>query len=182
MLYEQTSVTSELPPPLLVRSVDSVFIPPQRGQFIVREMYVEGPPVLLERASIERVSRDFNEVFLGGEGKVENHLGGHWVRHGVLSRQASVPQLIKVLGGEGNVEVQLSTVYAMMVRHEGDDLVLGNKFHNKRFFVRDAAGILRVVGIVWGVTGWVIVTYPINSSGGVELEQTSVFSSNAIHR
>jgi hypothetical protein len=167
----------------LLELVSTVIVPATSGQFVAKEKFVintkRNAPV-----KISYLGDNFKAWFLNGDGKTEDPISEQTLRYHKL-RQSSVDgPIITELGGEAKAETTLSEMFSLMEKQKhGEDGVLLNNGWANIFYIKDNAGVLRAVGVVWCGGGWRVVAdsveYPSRwDDGGRVFSRNSALESS----
>ncbi len=171
------------PAPIPVMSilelVSRTVIPATTGKFIAKDKFVintkRNAPV-----KIRHLGDNFKSWFLRGEGKQEDPITEQTLQYHRLRQSSIDGPIIVELGGEAEAETTLSQMFSLMENQKnGEDGVLLNNGYANIFYIRDSAGVLRAVNVLWGDGCWRVhadsVESPIRWSGGYR-----VFSRNSL--
>jgi hypothetical protein len=89
--------------------------------------------------------------------KVEEPVGATMLRYFELQRDAPDDDIFAALGGEQNCESTLTEVFMLMQeQNHGQEGILATNGFGNFFYIRDAAGVLRMVGVHWCDGGWFV--------------------------
>ncbi len=162
---------------LLLKPIGTVAIAPTKGVFIAREKFVVNTK-WNAAVKIAYIWDEFTSWFMD---KTEQPFEGSTLKYGTLSRSSVDGPIIAELGGEEKAETTLAEVFALMsAQPNGEKGALLTNGYANIFYVRDAKGVLRAVGVYWAADdcGWRVrarsVTYPNTWRGGDQ-----VFSRNS---
>ncbi|MEK7181120.1 MAG: hypothetical protein AAB738_02170 [Patescibacteria group bacterium] len=162
---------AEFSRPKLLEPVGTITIPATTKKFVAKERFVLGTG-----SGISYFGDDFKKWFLD---KVEEPFAGSTIRAFRLHESLLDGPIIAELGGEAKAETTLAEIDALVARQKNGEggILLTNGYANI-FYVRDAAGVLRAVGVFWRDDGWRVdassTSDPDGWSGG-----SRVFSRNS---
>ncbi|MDR3582392.1 MAG: hypothetical protein P4L67_03930 [Candidatus Pacebacteria bacterium] len=143
--------------------------------FVVRDHFVVNKKKTAP-VKISCIWDNFQKWFMG---KTESSFAASSLAYGKLSRVSVDGLIIEFLGGEEKAETTLAEVFALMaVQPNGEEGALLTSGRANIFYVRDVAGALRAVSVLWDGDGWDVgataVTNPNTWSAG-----DRVFSRNS---
>lgn len=121
----------------------------------------------------------FEEDFLSENGKTEEPLSEQKLRYGNLTKNSVDGPIIEELGGEAKAETTLTELHDLLKKQGNDEKgdLLVNGYANI-FYIRNTEGVLRAVGLCWGVAGWRVDAGSVERLGGW-LAGYRVFSRNS---
>ncbi len=161
----------------LLKFVSSQDIPARFANFVVKENFVCD---IRPRAHIKisALGANFRKRFLDGAGKIELPIERHKLHCYDLSQCSIDSQIVGELGGDEKVETALLEILYLIAGTDGGIL---DKQKVHVFYVRDTAGELCAVRVVWIGLGW-----SINSSSvvrhGTWKEGSQVYTRNLIEQ
>ena len=89
--------------------------------------------------------------------KTEQPVGATTLRCYELQRDAPDDDIFAALGGEQHCESTLTEVFMLMQeQNHGQEGVLATNGFGNHFYIRDTAGVLRMVGVHWCDGGWFV--------------------------
>ncbi len=162
----------------LLKPLGIVSIPARSTPFIAREKFVvdtsDSAPV-----KISYIDDDFCPWFFE---KTEESLfePEQTLRYHKFRRASLDAPIIAELGGEEKAQTTLSELYAMLERQKNskDGPLLTNGRVNI-FYIKDASGVFRAVGVCLGRDGWYVLAYSIENTD--EWGDGRVFSRSPEH-
>ena len=178
-----TQVTQPKPTPSILELVSTVGVPATSGNFIAKEKFVRdtGPKA---KVKISYLDDSFTEWFLSGSGKTEDPISEQTLRYHKLRKSSVDGPIITELGGEEKSETTLTEMFSLMEKQkDGEDGVLLNNGYANIFYIRDQAGVLRTVIVLWSGNGWNILAYSVDDphwwpSGSQVFSRNSVLKSS----
>jgi len=113
---------------------------------------------------ISYIGDNFTSWFLSGDDKIEDPISEQTLRCHKL-RQFSVDgPIIIELGGAEKSETTLPEMFSLMEKQgKGENGVLLNNGYANIFYIRDIAGVLRTVFVVWYDGGWDVDAHSVES-------------------
>jgi hypothetical protein len=131
------------------------------------EKFVASEKFILDTGSkakvkISYLGDNFNAWFLNGDGKIEEPIAEQCLRFGKLRKFSVDGPILEELGGEAKAETTLSEMWDLMLKQakgEKGDL-LTNGYANI-FYIRDSAGVLRLVRVCWYDDGWYVSAFSV---------------------
>ena len=138
----------------LLELVSTIVIPATTGKLVAKEKFVintkRNAPV-----KISYLGDNFKAWFLNGDGKTEDPISEQTLRYAKLRKASMDGPIIEELGGEAKAETTLSEMFSLMEKQKrGEDGVLLNNGWANIFYIKDSAGVLRMVRVRWDVDGW----------------------------
>lgn len=157
---------SSKPKSSILEFVSTVKIPATTAPFVAKAKFVvattNDAPV-----KISHIDDNFKELYLKGGGKIERQSDEQTLFCTKVRKQSLDAQIITELGGEVKSETTLSVMFFLMEkRSKGKTgVLLKNGFANI-FYIRDIAGLLRMVYLIWNNGGWGVNADPVEGEGG----------------
>ena len=151
--------------PKLLKLLGTTLVSARDTMFVARDHF-KVATVKKDKVKIFFVGENFTTYFLTSDGKVEPLAVAHELAYYELIKRSLDRPIVNKLGGEGPSETTLADIWIKMEAHGGgeDGDLLTNGYANI-FYVRDAAGELRVVGVRWRGGGWSVRAVPLSSPG-----------------
>jgi len=178
-----TQVAEPKPTPSILELVSTIVVNATTGKLVAKDRFVintkRNAPV-----KISYLGDNLKAWFLNGDSKTEDPISEQTLRYHKL-RQSSVDgPIITELGGEAKAETTLSEMFSLMEKQKhGEDGVLLNNGWANIFYIKDDAGVLRVVSVRRDVDGWVdgwyVHAYSVEGPGGWR-GGSQVFSRNSV--
>ncbi len=146
-----------------------VVVVPGAEAFVANNHFVPGFNARLN-ARISGVSKNFNDWFLSGIGKIEEPILRSALGYQTLQLDSKDESIMEKLGGYQNAETRLSQIFHLitlqpnggkgaLLIEDGKGGQIGNIF-----YVRDMDDVRRVVFVSWCRGGWLIAAVPACSS------------------
>ena len=141
--------------PKLLAPLDTVAIPATVEKFVVAKHFKDGTT----DGVTCWVGSNFQSWF---DAKVEDPMSAVTLRGHQLLRSSVDGPIIAELGGEAKVETTMSAIWALLKKQSKGQTgtLLVNGYANI-FYVRDAKGVLRAVGVDWNGGGWGVAASPV---------------------
>jgi len=152
-----------------------VIVPAITTKFVAKDKFVVN---VGHNASVKiaHLSDKFKEWFLSGDGKVEKLLGVQTLHYHRLRKPSADGPIITELGGRVKAETTLCEMFSLMEKQgKGEDGVLLSNGNINIFYIKDDAGTLRMVGVVWCNNGWGVGALTI-----MEGDTTNVLPTNCV--
>ncbi|MDE1988216.1 MAG: hypothetical protein KGJ58_03535 [Patescibacteria group bacterium] len=140
----------------LLELVSTIVIPATTGKLVAKERFVintkRNAPV-----KISYLGDNFTAWFLNGDGKIEDPISEQTLRYAKLRKASVDSPIIEELGGEAKAETTLSEMFSLMEKQKhGEEGVLLNNGWANLFYIKDVAGVLRAVRVLWCGGGWFV--------------------------
>ena len=149
---------SELKPEPLLQLLGSVTVPATTEKFVAKDNFTVGD---VNGLKISYLGDNFKPWFLE---KIEEPVGASELRRHQLLRESIDGLIVAELGGEDKAETTLAEIHALMEKQgKGEAGPLLTNGYVNIFYVRDAAGVLRALGVGWDGGGWDV---SVDSVGG----------------
>ncbi len=133
-------------------------------KFVAKEKFVKSS----KEVKFYGIWDNFQNRFLAGDGKIEEHVGEQMLSYGNLTKGSVDGPIIEELGGEAKVETTLSAIYGLLLKQpngEKEGVLLTNGYTNI-FYVKDINGVLRAVDVYWDGGGWYVSAYSVGYTNG----------------
>src|SRR3989344_934305 len=113
---------------------------------------------------ISSLGDNFTGWFLSGDSKIEDPISAQTFCCHKLRKSSANGPIIKELGGEAKAEAILSEMFSLLEKqgHREEGILLTNGWANI-FYIRDLAGVLRVVFVRWCDGDWFVSAYAVES-------------------
>ena len=165
--------------PKLLRLLGSTTVPARVTAFIARDHFkvTKGKE---DKVKISFIGDNFTTYFLSGNSKAEAPAVAHELAHHELTKRSLDVPIVTELGGEAPAESTLADIWTKMEAQGGgeDGDLLTKNYAANIFYVRGAAGELRVVRVRWNVDGWHVYANPVSNPNEWH-EGSRVFASNS---
>ena len=166
--------------PKLLRLLGSTTVPDRVTAFIARDHFkvAKGKE---DKVKISFIGDNFTTYFLSGNSKAEAPAVAHELAHHELTKRSLDVPIVTELGGEAPAESTLADIWTKMEAQGGgeDGDLLTKNYAANIFYVRDTAGVLRVVYVDWHGVGWYVDAVPVSNpyEWGARFR---VFASNSV--
>jgi hypothetical protein len=172
-------VAEPKPAPPLLEFVSTVMVDVTTGRLFAKEGFAGGT----EGDALMKIKYfdSFERWFLIGDSKIEDSISEQTLCYHTLQRGCKDGEIITELGGEAKAETTLSEMLSLLEKQKyGEDGVLEIRHRrNNIFFIKDFAGVLRVVNMQWNNGNWYVDARPIDSPGRWYVGN-QVFSRNSV--
>jgi len=149
----------------LLEFLRTITIPATTSKFLAKEKFV----INTKSSALVKIGflgDNLKEWFLKGAGKVEDPISDQTLHFTNLKKYSYDRDIIAELGGEAKAETTLSEMFSLMEKQgKGEDGVLLANGYSNIFFIRDFAGVLRVVYVCWGRGVWNVHAYAPDDDG-----------------
>jgi len=146
----------------LLNFIDIVEIDATTEKFIAKDKFVVDTG-RKAKVKISCVWDNFMDNFLD---KVEDPIEKSTLRYAKLMKDSVDKPIIEESGGKDKVETTLTKMFSLMEKQgNGEDGVLLTNGYANIFYIRDAKGVLWAVLCRWGVLGWYVRAFSVESPG-----------------
>jgi len=155
--------TKAVVPKSILELVSTVVIPATIAKFVAKDKFV----INTKRNASVKISSlgdNFTGWFLSGDSKIEDPISAQTFCCHKLRKSSANGPIIKELGGEAKAEAILSEMFSLLEKqgHGEEGILLTNGWANI-FYIRDLAGVLRVVFVRWCDGDWFVSAYAVES-------------------